>query len=81
MNDNFTLFTNEELQISELAIYNRWGERVFFTENIPTNNPDLGWDGTFKGDKVNPAVFAFYAILILPDGTEDTIVGDITVLK
>ena len=81
VNDNFTLFTNEELQISELAIYNRWGERVFFTENIPTNNPDLGWDGTFKGDKVNPAVFAFYAILILPDGTEDTIVGDITVLK
>lgn len=82
INDKFTIFTNEELIISELAIYNRWGERVFYTENIPTNQVDLGWDGSFKGEMVNPGVFAFYAIVLLPDnGGEEKIVGDVTVLK
>jgi gliding motility-associated-like protein len=29
----------------EFAIFNRWGQRVFFT-----NDPRDGWDGVFKGE-------------------------------
>lgn len=38
-----------------LAIYDRWGQLVFVTEDFNT-----GWDGTFKGKPVDPAVFAYY---------------------
>ncbi len=82
INDVFTIFTDQDMIISELAIYNRWGERVFFTENVPSNNLEFGWDGTFKGETVNPAVFAFYALVALPDGAgTEKVIGDVTVLK
>lgn len=37
------------------AVYNRWGEKVF-----DTNNKSVGWDGTYKGMKADPGVFAYY---------------------
>jgi len=38
-----------------LAIYDRWGQLVFVTEDF-----NKGWDGTFNGKLVDPAVFAYY---------------------
>jgi gliding motility-associated-like protein len=35
-----------------MAIYNRWGNQVFYTENI-----DEGWDGTYKGKMSPPDVY------------------------
>ncbi|MEM7576468.1 MAG: ABC transporter permease, partial [Planctomycetota bacterium] len=37
------------------AVYNRFGEKVF-----ESNNPDDGWDGTFKGAVLAPEVFGYY---------------------
>ena len=37
------------------AIYDRWGERVF-----ETSDPKQGWDGTYKGKNLDPAVFVYY---------------------
>jgi gliding motility-associated-like protein len=37
------------------AIYNRWGEKVF-----ETNDQKKGWDGTYRGEKCSPAVFDYY---------------------
>ncbi|MCB9360543.1 MAG: choice-of-anchor L domain-containing protein [Flavobacteriales bacterium] len=31
----------------ELIIYNRWGEKIFHTDNM-----EIGWDGTYKGELV-----------------------------
>jgi gliding motility-associated-like protein len=38
----------------EFSIYNRWGERIFYTK-------DAGgcWDGTYKGVKQDPGVFVY----------------------
>jgi gliding motility-associated-like protein len=38
-----------------LAIYDRWGERVF-----ETRSTDVGWDGSFRGKELDPGVFAYY---------------------
>ncbi|MCD4681076.1 MAG: gliding motility-associated C-terminal domain-containing protein [Bacteroidales bacterium] len=38
-----------------IAIYNRWGEKVF--ESTKQEN---GWDGTYKGEKSPPGVFVYY---------------------
>ena len=37
------------------AIYDRWGEMVF-----STTNSDYGWNGTYKGKTLDPAVFVYY---------------------
>ncbi|HMK26061.1 MAG TPA: PKD domain-containing protein, partial [Chitinophagaceae bacterium] len=38
----------------EFSIYNRWGERIFYT-----TNPNVCWDGTISGVKQDPAVFIY----------------------
>ena len=37
------------------AVYDRWGEIIF-----ATTDPKIGWDGTYKGKKADPAVFVYY---------------------
>lgn len=43
VNDVFKAF-GMEINDFELIIYNRWGEKIFQTQDI-----NLGWDGTYKG--------------------------------
>lgn len=46
INDKFKVFTSgdEDILKYSLYIYNRWGELVFFSEDVSE-----GWDGTFNG--------------------------------
>jgi hypothetical protein len=40
-------------------IYNRWGEQIFFTDNI-----ESGWDGSYKGLIQGPDVFVWKVQLV-----------------
>ena len=57
-------------------IYDRWGEKVFETTTL-----DKGWDGTFRGKKMNNAVFVYYLQVTFIDGSEVTQKGDITLVR
>lgn len=59
-----------------LAIYNRWGEKVF-----ETTDQKVGWDGTFKGESVEPNVFVYHLTALCADGQEYFKKGNITVIK
>lgn len=56
-------------------IYNRWGERVFHTED-----PASCWDGTYKGKRVNAGVFVYKMTARLLNGEEIIRSGNITVV-
>lgn len=60
----------------EFIIYNRWGEEVFRTED-----QSAGWDGTYKGDMAEPAVFVYYLEAICDDGQKYTEKGNITLIR
>ncbi|MFZ1676800.1 MAG: gliding motility-associated C-terminal domain-containing protein, partial [Saprospiraceae bacterium] len=60
----------------ELHIYNRWGQEVF-----KTNNQALGWDGTFKGERLSPDVFGYYMNITCPNGRSFSKKGNITLLE
>lgn len=64
--------------ITELyfAIYNRWGELVF-----ETKDKSIGWDGVYKGMKVDPAVFDYYLKFKCEGGEESFMKGNITVIR
>ncbi|NQX96362.1 MAG: gliding motility-associated C-terminal domain-containing protein, partial [Flavobacteriales bacterium] len=53
-NDLF-IIRGEGIQSVSLVVYSRWGEKVF-----ETNDVEIGWDGTFKDDPMNAAVFVYY---------------------
>lgn len=60
-----------------LVVYDRWGEKVF-----ETNNPNTGWDGTFKGKQLDPQVFTYYIATTLT-GSNETIEkrGNVTLMR
>ena len=57
-------------------LYDRWGEKVFETTRL-----DVGWDGTFRGEDMNKAVFVYYLEATFSDGKQVTQKGDITLVK
>ena len=81
-NDRFFISTSGEVaEILKLNIYNRWGAVVFSNLNFSPNDPDLGWDGAFKEQGVNPGVFVYHATIRFVDGEEIDYSGDVTILK
>lgn len=81
LNDNFYLQGDEGIIIDVFQIYDRWGDLLFEATDIPINQPSLGWDGTYQGEKLNPGVFLFTADLRFPDGSKKKLAGDVTLLR
>lgn len=46
-------------KIKNLRIYGRWGETIFEKNNFNSNDASAGWNGTFKGQKLNPETFVY----------------------
>lgn len=51
-NDELKAYSNRELDNFFIEVFDRWGERVFASDNV-----DEGWDGTFKGKMMSVGVF------------------------
>jgi len=60
----------------KLAIYNRWGEKVF-----ETSTQKEGWDGTHRGKKLNSGVFAYKLNVTKVDNSMITKNGNITLMR
>ena len=81
-NDFFTIYSDASVkQILYLSIYNRWGEELFLTKNIPTNYEPSGWDGNFRGNPMNPGVFVWVAEVEFIDGEVLFLKGDVTLVR
>jgi len=69
-NDTYQVFglKPEFMKRFYFAVYDRWGEQVFSSEQI-----DFVWDGTFKGKALPPAVYVYYLkqVLIGADDIEE----------
>lgn len=74
-NDLFQ-FYGINLANARVMIYNRWGEQVFASDDI-----DIKWNGTFRGEPVKVGVFAYYIEATFLDGEVQTAQGNVTVLR
>lgn len=76
INDWFQFYTKGIKNIRSVAIYNRWGEQIFYNEGEKPY-----WDGTYKGKPLSSDVFVY---VITADTYEDTTIlkkGNITLLR
>lgn len=81
-NDLLFPFGGEEvIRVIRWRIYDRWGNLVHDRENLPPGDPRLGWDGTFDGRKLNPAVFVYQLEMEIEDGRILTVYGDVTLVR
>jgi len=83
VNDFFHLFAKEGLvtNIKSFQIYDRWGSAIFERTDIQPNDQNVGWDGKFRGDKLNPGVYVWYAEITFRDGETILYEGDVTIMR
>ena len=62
INDLFRVYAASGVvkEIKKYAIYDRWGEALFANENFALNSSGNWWDGTFRGETLNPGVYIYY---------------------
>lgn len=84
-NDVFKPFVGVGVtSINYVRIFDRWGELVF--ESTPGNmfsNDDTtgGWDGSFRGENMNPGVYVYLAEISFIDGITLLYRGDVTIIR
>ena len=81
-NDRFTIFSDESVtKIRELRIYSRWGSQLYQVQDFLPNDPQYGWDGSYKGEQMNPGVYVYYTVVEFKDGNTKAFKGSVTLLK
>ena len=82
LNDRLTVFGGRGVAaIESFRIFDRWGDQLFKALDFPPNDPNLGWDGTSRGDAVLPGVYVYVAVVRFIDGKTEVYKGDVTVLR
>jgi gliding motility-associated-like protein len=62
--------------VKQFRVFNRWGQMIF--NSTDTN---VGWDGTFNGQELNPGVYMYYMDVECINGQRSIKKGDVTLLK
>ncbi len=83
VNDRLTVFAQRNAdRVLRFSIYDRWGSKVFEEQNFLPNRPnEHGWDGSFKGEELNAAVYTVYAEVLFNDGLVKFVSGNVTLLR
>ena len=82
VNDRFYISAHGVSLIVRLSVYNRWGELVFQSLNSQPNEPGAGWDGTYKGQVLEPDVFVYVAEVICDLGQQPfSFKGDVSIVR
>jgi gliding motility-associated-like protein len=80
-NDVFRIMSNNNcgLYNFSLSVYDRWGQRVFLS-----NNPNQGWDGTFNHKEMEVGTYFYYieySNLDTKASPIKTLKGDLTLVR
>lgn len=68
-------------EVKTFRVFSRWGELVFEKQNFPPNLEGYGWDGRFRGAKMNQGVFVYFVEVLLIDGRTEILTGDVTLFR
>lgn len=76
LNDVFKLMPdNTHFKLLNFSIYDRWGNRVFYTEDV-----NEGWDGTYKNKAADMGVYYYYVAYAI--GAKNyTLKGDVSLIR
>lgn len=75
VNDVFWI-TLENYEQCEVSIFNRWGQKVFYS-----SNPYFAWDGTVSGSPSADGTYFVFIEIVTADGRDIHYKGSITLLR
>ncbi|MBK8847898.1 MAG: CotH kinase family protein [Bacteroidetes bacterium] len=74
-NDVFKVY-GDSIETVTMEVYNRWGEKVF-----SSNNKNEGWRGTYKDQLLNSDVFTFRVEVVMENKKRISKKGSITLMR
>jgi gliding motility-associated-like protein len=78
LNDGLRIYPGPGIQrVQHFSIYDRWGAQVFLAENYFPDELSGVWDGRFRGERLQPAIFVWVAEVIGADGLLQRYTGDV----
>ncbi|MEZ4993048.1 MAG: proprotein convertase P-domain-containing protein [Saprospiraceae bacterium] len=81
-NDQLLVHGLEGTQINIFRIFDRWGQLIYERKDFPVNDPDFGWDGTFRGERLNSGVYIWYLEAVYPfDQRVEQFKGQTTLIR
>ncbi len=82
LNDVFYILAGVDvIVVKYFSIFNRWGQKIFETKNIPPNDPSYGWNGTYKGIEASPGTYVYIVRLPGANGKDQVYKGTIVLLR
>lgn len=75
-NNDIYLSFGGSVKLIALTIFNRWGEKVF-----DSNNQFIGWDGNYKGKPQPGGVYVYYAQVTLMNDEVRKFTGSLTLIR
>jgi gliding motility-associated-like protein len=79
-NDRFTILGAISV-VNHMAIYDRWGVKVFEADHFAPAAPGAGWDGTMHGQQAPPGVYVYYAEMQCPGGGVFIMKGTVVLIR
>ncbi len=76
INTIFYPVPNKPVKDIEFQVFNRWGEVIFESKDI-----NKGWDGYIRENLAEQSVYIYRVDVKFQDGSEETIIGDVTLLR
>ncbi|MEO1260421.1 MAG: PKD domain-containing protein [Bacteroidota bacterium] len=83
INDRFMIFADGEqaVDVKSFLVFSRWGEIMHQRADFPPNDPKYGWDGTFRGEPMNPGVYTWFAEIQFIDGHVSIFRGEVNLIN
>ena len=76
VNDLYQVYARGVVKFFEIMIFDRWGEMIYRTNDMGT-----GWDGTYKGTKVEGGEYVYHVTITFLDGQTINNKGALTVIR
>ncbi len=67
--------------VHDLAVFNRWGQRIFHVRDVQPGDPAGGWKGDYKGIPVATGTYVYVLVMRLAGGSEETIKGTLELIR
>ncbi|MEL6865257.1 MAG: gliding motility-associated C-terminal domain-containing protein [Bacteroidota bacterium] len=82
LNERFTVFSDESVaSIPQFLVFDRWGELVYEGVEVQPNNLTQGWNGTFRGEEMDPGIFVYMIKVAFVDGHQEVYSGDVALVR
>ena len=81
VNDVLFPYGNESVvQVNSFRIYDRWGNTLHDKVNFSVGENDFGWDGSFRGKRMQTGVYVYVLEVVFIDGETVIFRGDVSLL-